>query len=378
MTLTIRSVASRRDIRRFVTFPWRIYRNDPHWVPPLIASQEARLDPAANPFWREAERALWLAERDGQPVGTIAAIVDRPRNRSLGQPIGTFGFFECVDDQAAARLLFDTAADWLRSAGMTLMRGPYNPSPADELGLLIEGHDTRPALLEAHTPPYYVRLVEAAGFTKYLESMAWLAQAPADARSADDVIPPKVARVAEYARKRLNPRIRPVSIAEWDAEVRLVCGLYNAALRHLPDFTPIPEAEFGHFAASFRPLLDPDLALIAEVNGQPAGFALALPDLNEALRHVNGRLWPFGALKLWWHSRRLSRATFKILTTLPEFQERGLGALLVVHVARALWAKGYREADLSLTGEENEAIQRILVGLGVRMYRRYRIYERPL
>jgi GNAT superfamily N-acetyltransferase len=304
--------------------------------------------------------------------------VDYGHNRALGQTIGTFGFFECVNDQAVADLLLDTAAGWLQERGMTLMRGPYNPSGTDEVGLLIEGFDTRPALLEAHTPPYYVSLMEGAGFTKYLDTMAWLVRADPEARDVADVLPPRLVRVAERAQTHIAARLRPVNLAAWDAEVGLACRIYNAALAHLPDYVPVPEAEFAAFAAAFKPILDPDMALVAAVNGQPAGFALALPDFNEALQHANGRLFPFGALKLWWYGRRLHRATFKILMVLPEYRARGLETLLIVATARALWAKGYREADLSLTGEENENVQRLLAGLGMKVYRRYRVYQREL
>lgn len=378
MTLTIQPITTRRDLRRFVTFPWRIYRGDPNWVPPLIGGQMDKLTPGRNPFWANAERALWLAERDGQPVGTIAAIIDHGHNRALGQAVGTFGFFECVNDQAVADLLLGTAADWLRGRGMTVMRGPYNPSGSDEVGLLIEGYDTRPALIEAHTPPYYVALVEAAGFTRYWDTMAWLARADPRTQTLADVLPERIFRIADRAKTRAGATLRPVNPARWDAEVELVVRLYNAALAHLPDFVPIPLAEFAAFATAFRPILDPDLALIVEVAGRPVGFALALPDLNEALQHVNGRLFPFGVLKLWWYGRRLHRVSFKILVVVPEFWGRGLESVLITEIARVALAKGYCEMDLSLTGEENENIQRLLAGLGMRVYRRYRVYQKVL
>ena len=194
MALSIQPVVTRRDLKRFVTFPWRIYRDDPNWVPPLIAGQMDKLTPGRNPFWEHAERALWLATEDGQPVGTIAAIIDHDQNRALGQTVGSFGFFECVNDPAVARLLLDTAADWLAARGMTVMHGPYNPGANDEIGLLVEGHDTRPALMEGHTPPYYIELVEAAGFHKLWDTVAWPSVFPPQAWRAEDIIPPKLLR----------------------------------------------------------------------------------------------------------------------------------------------------------------------------------------
>lgn len=378
MSLTLQPVVTRRDLRRFVTFPWRIYRDDPHWVPPLIAAQMDKLTPGRNPFWADAERQLWLAMDGRRPVGTIAAIHDRRANRALGETVGNFGFFECVDDTAVARALLDTAAAWLADRGMTVMRGPYSPGANDEYGLLVEGHATRPALLEGHTPPYYIPLVEGAGLRKYWESVAWLATVPSDARRVEEVLPPKLLRAAEWARARTRARLRPMDVARWDDEIDLACRIYNEALAHLPAHIPVTEAEFRNMAASFRPLFDPALALLAEVDGEPAGFVLTLPDLNEALRHANGRLWPIGALKLWWHSRRLRRATVKLLMVRPQFRGRGVEVLLMVETARAIFARGFREVDMSLTGEENEAMQRMMAGMNMRVYRRYRVYERRL
>jgi len=378
MTLSIRPVVTPRDLKRFVTFPWRIYERDPNWVPPLIDGQIEKLAPGRNPFWDHAERALWLAVDAGKPVGTIAAIIDHAQNRVLGQAIGVFGFFECVNDPAAARLLLDTAGAWLGARGMTVMHGPYNPGPNDEVGLLVEGYHTRPALMEGHTPPYYTELIEAAGFRRLWETVAWLAIIPPETRRFEEVVPPKLLRAAEWAAKRSQARLRSVDLTRWEAEVATACRIYNAALADLPNFVPLPEAEFQQLGASFKPLVDPGLALFAEVDGEPAGFALTLPDLNEALQHVNGRLWPTGMLKLWWHSRRLRRATFRILMIGPEFRGRGLESLLIVETARGIVARGFREVDMGLTGEDNENMQRMMAGLAMQVYRRYRVYEKEI
>jgi GNAT superfamily N-acetyltransferase len=378
MALTLQPVTSSRDLRRFVTFPWLIYRGDPFWVPPLIRDQLAKLDPAHNPFWSNAERMLWIAWEGRSPVGTVAAIVDRSLIQALGRPIGTFGFFECVNEQRVADLLLDTAAAWLAGRGMVAMRGPYNPSIVDGMGVLVEGHHTRPALLEAHTPPYYASLLENAGFTRHLDAMAWLARADPTVRELAEVMPKRLLRVAERVRARSDVSIRRLDMTNLEGEVALAGRLYNASLAHLPQYVPLSDAEFRYFAAAFRPILDPDLALLVSVAGEPAGFSLTLPDFNEALRHANGRLWPLGLAKIWWHSRRLTRATLKVLVMLPQYRGRGLEALLIVETARTLWAKGYRELDMSLTGEENQEVQRLLEGLGAQVYRRYRVYERTL
>ena len=208
-------------------------------------------------------------------------------------------------------------------------------------GLLIEGHDTRPALLESHTPAYYATLVEAAGFRKHWDTVAWLATIPPGTRRVEDVLPAKLLRAEEWARKRSQAKLRPVDLARWEAEVSMARKIYNAALADLPGNTPFPEAEFQRMSASFKPLVDPTLWLVAEVDGEPVGFALTLPDLNEALQQVNGRLGPIGMAKLWWHSRHLHRATFKILMIRPEVRGRGIETLLITETARAIFARGY-------------------------------------
>lgn len=378
MVLGLQPVTSPRDVYRFVTFPWRIYQRDRYWVPPLIGEQMAKLDGERNPFWRNAERALWIARQGKTAVGTIAAIVDHAHNRVIGDRLGEFGFFECVDDQEVATALLTTAEDWLRARGLRSARGPYNPSNSDEYGLLVAGFDTRPALLEAHTPPYYRRLLEDAGYAPHLGSLAWLARADAGARCAEDVLPPRLVRVAERALALPGVRVRPVDVADWTAEIDRACALYNGALATLPEYVPVSEDEFRHIAAGFRAFIDPACAQIVEVDGRPAGFALALPDLNEALQHANGRLWPFGALKIWWFSRRLTRASFKILAVLPQYRVRGLEAALILQIGRALWAKGFREVDLSMTGEENLPMTTYLSNLGLNIYRQYRVYQKAL
>jgi GNAT superfamily N-acetyltransferase len=377
MTLTIRAVCSESALKEFITFPWSVYRGDSCWVPPLIHERLRKLDPAQNPFWRCARRELWTAFRGQSPVGTIAGVVDDRRIRALGEAVGTFGFFECADDPEAAALLLETAAGWLRAQGMTRMRGPYSLSTDEECGILVEGFKTRPAVMEGHNPPYYARLVERCGFTPYREMVARLYQfqngTPLEAQ-----LPEKLRRAAELALRRDDLTIRPLDTRRWESEMTLAWEIYTTALRPLPENVPISLEDFLFLAASLRQVIDPRMALVAEVRGRAVGFALAIPDINEALQKVNGRLGPLEILKLLWHSRRLSRASFKILMMLPDFQGRGIDAALSVMLTRAIWQGKYREVDLSMTGSENEKSNRYQENLGFRVYRRYRIYDKEL
>ncbi len=377
MEITLQPVVNLRQRREFVMFPWQIYRADRFWVPPLINDKLERLDPQHNPFWRTADQALWMAYVDGKPAGTIAGIIDHHSIETTHKSVGQFGFFECIDDSRVASRMLDTVADWAREKGMATLRGPFNPSPSDEVGVLVEGFETRPAILEAHTPPYYAKLIEAAGFHKFTDDLARLVtRTPSD--TLEGLLPEKLRRVADRASQRPDLVIRPVRMDEWDSEIRQACQIYNAALACLPDYTPIPEAEFARFAESFRPLMDPRMALLAEANCQPVGFALALPDVNEALQHVNGKLDLPGFVKLWWYSRKLTRVAFKILMVLPEYQGRGVEAVLAARIAHVIWGLGYKEIDLSLTGEENVKSTLLQENLGFKVYRRYRVYEKDL
>lgn len=378
MELNIQPVKDKTDLKVFVEFPWQIYKEDSNWVPPLLDDRYSRLDVARNPYWQDAERVLWIARLGSQPVGTIASIIDHRRNQHTGNPIGIFGFFECIHDESVARGLLKCAGDWLLQHGLTRMIGPYNPSESDELGILVEGFTTRPAIMEAHTPAYYPSLFDAAGFVKYNDVLARLATIPPECRNLNQIFPEKLRRISEQVSQRSDIHIRKVKMQDWQAEINLACKLYNEALYALPDYVPISEDEFQVFANSFKPILSPDMTLIAEVGSRPVGFAIALPDVNEALQHLDGKLGPLELAKLWWFTRKIKRVSFKILIIVPEYQGRGIEALLILRVAQAIWNKGYKEVDMSLTGEENLKSSLFQEHIGFPVYRRYRIYQKDL
>jgi hypothetical protein len=265
-SLRLVRVLDRGDLERFVRVAWTIYRDDPHWVPPIIAAQVAKLDTARDPFWREAERALWIAYRGTTALGTIAAIVDHARNRARGERVGAFGFFECVDDARVARALVEQARAWLRERGMTAMHGPYNPSVNEAIGVLVEGHDTRPALLEGHHPGYYAGLLEACGLTKLRDSLAWLVVAPPEVHTATALLPEKLFASAARARARPEVRTRRLDVAAWSREIATAHELFNTSLATVPDFVPVPADEFNAVAESFRGFIDPDLTQIGRAH----------------------------------------------------------------------------------------------------------------
>jgi GNAT superfamily N-acetyltransferase len=377
MSYQLRTVESRRDFNQFVHLPWMIYRDDPYWVAPLLSERINKLDKEKNPYWQDAERQLWMVLDGKRPVGTIAAFIDHRRQDLLQTREGLFGFFESIPDEQVSRILLDAAADWLRQREQTMMVGPYNPSPSDEVGILVEGFDSRPAVLEAHTPRYYPAFMESYGMKKYNDLLARLYQRLPGV-TLEQAFPEKLRRIAEIVSRREDVKIRSIRTEAWEDEIRLACQIYNQALASLPGYVPISEVEFSIFAHGLRSLIDPGMAMIAEVSGEPVGFAIALPDINEALQHVNGRLGPLGLLRLWWYARRLKRVSFKILVMRPEFQKRGIEALLIFRVVRTIWERGFTEVDMSLTGEENIKSTLYQEHLGMPVYRRYRIYSKEL
>jgi len=361
-------------LQQFVRFPWKVYRGDPNWVPPLLSERRNRLNPARNPFLAEAPVELFLARAGRQPVGTVAAFVDWHSVRHTGQRIGGFGFFECLPDYAIAQGLLTAACDTVRAWGMEGIRGPTNFGPNDEPGVLVSGADCPPAMLEAHTPPYYREFLERFGMSKDSDSYAWRVPLQALARGERE-LPQQILRVFEAASRRRDVRVRKVRLEDWDREVDLACDLFNVTLRHLPDYVPTTRETFRHLAAQMRFLLDPDLALFAEVDGKVVGFVVAIPDFNYLLRRLNGRLFPFGWLKVYWHRRRIDTVSFKLFGVLEEYRRRGIDVLLYLEAVRSAAAKGYKWLDGSLTSEANPTINRLAERLGAERYKHYRLYR---
>ena len=370
-------VSTQEEFLRFVRFPWLIYKNDPFWVPPLVKEMLNRLDSGRNPFWKTADRQCWLAMDGSETVGRICAIAYYPSKEPAAPVMGRFGFFECINNREIASLLFDTAADWLRTKGFSTMVGPFNPSPSDEIGIMTEGFDTLPVALAGHNPPYYQHLFESNGFIKNKDTVARHYIRP-EGITFDAAFPKKLMRVVEIARKRNDVTLRKLKLSRWDEEIHLATDIFNAALAPLPGHVPISFEEFFRQCQNLKPFLDPKMAIIAEVGGKPVGYAVAYPDVNEALQKANGKLDLLGSLRFFIKLRSIKRVSFKILMVLPEFHGRGIEALLIHAVARRIWQSKYREVDMSLAGEENIKSNRFTDNLGFKVYLRYRIYEKNI
>lgn len=357
----------------FLALPERIYAGDPNWVPPLLMERRDFLDPTKNPFFKHATAELFLARRDGQVVGRIAACEDRNYNAFHGGKVGFFGFYEAVDDDDVARALFDAARDWLRARGLDTMLGPSNFTSNHDIGLLVEGFDSPPVVMMTYNPRYYIRhFEEVLGLPKARDLYAWWLSAHVDP-------PERVVRIAEKVRAKEGIVVRPVNLADFTEEARRIKEIYNSAWEKNWGFVPFTEEEFDHAARDMKKIAAPDLVLVAEIKGEPVAFSLTLPDLNQALIHVGGRLTtfglPIGAAKLLWHSRKIDQLRLIILGIKEPYRKRGIDAILYLETLRTARKLGYKGGEISWTLEDNVLVNRAIEMMGGQRYKTYRVYE---
>ena len=373
--LEIRTVTTRADLKRFVAFPYDLYdrRRYPQWVAPLRVAVFDALDRERNPFYRQADRELFLALRDGKVVGRIAAIENRAHNEFHGDRTGFFGFFESVDDQAVADLLFRVAGDWLAARELTSVQGPMNPSTNYECGLLVEGFENRPTFMTSWNPPYYDALLQGAGFTKAKDMLAfWF-----PAAEPGYELPEFVQRQAQRALESGRMEFRDLDPRRFDREVAACWEIYNDAWERNWGFVPMSRAEFEYMAKDMKRLLWPELAFMASVEGEPAGFMLAVPDYNVALaKNRSGRLFPFGLLRILRGKKTIRTARVMALGVKKAYRTRSILALFTHEVMRRGLAMGKIGAEASWLLEDNQLIVKPMRAMGARERMRWRVYER--
>jgi len=373
--IKISEVSTRRDRDAFIKFQWRIYANDPVWVPPLIIERKTFLDRKRHPFYRHGDAALFLARQNDEIVGRIMAS-DDPNYNSLHQSnVGCFGLFECIDDRNVAAALFEAAVNWLRKKGRTEMMGPIDYSTNYVCGLLIDGFQFAPTILTAHNPPYYRELIEGCGFTKAKDWYAWWFADPAKAVT-------HLRRFAERVRRRWPVTIRSANLKNIREEGRRLRQIYNQAWEKNWGFVPFTEAEFEFMTREMKPLLVPEFAWIAEMGNEPIGFTLCLPDINVALRDLNGRLtrfgFPIGLIKLLFYKRRIRKGRLIALGVIEKYRRAGVAEMLVLRVMEETMIKRGITGELSMTLEDNFMINRFLEAIGATKYKTYRIFKRIL
>ncbi|HEV2075554.1 MAG TPA: hypothetical protein VGR10_04900 [Thermoleophilaceae bacterium] len=370
----VRPVRSRRDLARFIRLPERLYRNEPLWVPPLRLERRRFLDRSRNPFFWHGEAEYLLAWREGHPVGRITAHVDRKLNEHQGSRWGLFGFFECEDDQDAARALLGAAEDWLSERGCDRAIGPASFAMNDECGVLIEGHDKRPMIQQPWTHPYYPRLLEGAGYGKVMDLLMW--HLMVDDR---DAVHPAIFQLAEGLEPEHGIRIRHLRKRDLEEEARRFVDVYNAAWSRNWGFVPLSYEEMAHTAKENRLLLDPNWVMFAETReGKTVGAALTVPDFNQVLARLDGRLLPLGWLRVLRERRRIDRVRVGFLGVLPEYQHTGVAAGLYAEHFEMAARTPQKGGEMGWILESNKPMNRAMEGMGGKVVKRYRMYERLL
>jgi GNAT superfamily N-acetyltransferase len=334
--------------------------------------EKKRIDPRQNPFFGHGSVQLYLAYKDGVPAGRIAAIENTLHNEFHEDRVGFFGMFESIEDREVAGALIEQAAEWVREKGLEVMRGPTNFSTNEECGLLVDGFDDAPYVMMTYNPPYYAELLESHGFKKAKDLLAL--------EGSEEVIDQRRFTLLERSIKRsgLEFHIRPLDMKNFNAEVSLVRDLYNAVWERNWGFVPMTDKEVDHMAAQLKPVVDPELALIGEVNGEPVGFALALPDVNQAIRHANGKLFPFGIIKLLWHMRRINGVRVITLGVKKEYRGTPLAPLFYKEIFERGTTKGHDHGESSWILEDNLPMISAVEKMGFKRTKTYRLYDLPL
>lgn len=367
--VAILPVASRATHRAFCQLPFTLYRDDPRWVAPLRAAERARWDPARNSSLRRRRAWRFIARRGDRVVGRVAAVADQEFAARWEPATGFFGFFECENDPATAGALLEAAERALGEAGLNRAIGPVNLSTQDEVGMLVDGFASRPMLLSPYNPPYYPRLLIDAGYSPWRDFHAfrWTPDAPQA---------PAVERLQRRlaARGSTGVQLRASQPQRWNAELRELHALYNDSFADVWGFVSISWEEFTERAGEFRRFYRPELVVFADVGGQPAGFGLALPDVNEALHRLHGRLLPWGWLRLLRDVPRIRTARLILLGVRPEFRGRGIAALIANQIADAARRMGVREAELSLVLDSNREMRHVIAAFGGTRVKTYRLY----
>ncbi|HTD58844.1 MAG TPA: hypothetical protein VK672_08115, partial [Solirubrobacteraceae bacterium] len=376
MSVEVRPVASRGELSTFIKLPWRLYRNEPNWVAPLLMDLKKRLDQKKNPFFKHAEAQYFLAYRSGQAVGRISAHIDRNFNEFQGNEWGLFGWFECEDDPEAARALLDAAASWLRERGRDRMVGPMDFTTNDECGLLVEGHERPPIILCPWHHPYYQRIFEQdIGMDKAMDLYMWSLYV--DTR---ENVHPAIWEMAEKLESEHGIVCRGFRKKDLQAEVTRFLEVYNSAWERNWGFVPLTEEEVRHYAKDLKPVLDENWAMIAERKdtGEVVGAALTLPDFNQVLAKLNGRLLPFGWVTALRERKNIDAVRVFALGVKPSYQHTGVAAKMYVQHFDAAAATRQHGGEMGWILETNTAMNRGMEAMGGRIVKRYRMYERPL
>ncbi|MFO1518608.1 MAG: hypothetical protein U1F57_02920 [bacterium] len=373
--LKVIPVESKGDFKRFVRFPYQLYRNDPRWVPPLYLERKEVLSPKKNPYYLHAEVKLFLALRGSEVVGRISAQIDREYEKRHGERVGHFGFFECEDNSETAQALFFAAETFLKNGGAIRSQGPFSFSINEESGLMVEGFDQPFMTLMPYNPLYYARLVEGAGYLKAKDLYAWYYKAGA--------VPDDAVKLAEEVAQYPGLKLRSVEKKNFKQDLLKIIDIFNSAWSENWGFVPLTEAEVDKMAKDLQLFMDLNGAILAEVDGKPVGMCVAVPNLYDLIGDLKGKLFPFGIFKLLWRIKKKKYKSGRLLLLGIKKEHRktilgGLSFLLYVEIHRRAHSLGYEWGELSWTLEDNKSINAGIEFMGGKRYKTYRIYEKSL
>ena len=376
-SVSIRPVRTRRELKRFVKLPFQLHRESEQWVPPLVFERMQFLDRKKNPWFEHGEAEYFLAERDGEPVGRISAHVDSRWDTYQGGKDAMFGFFEAAEDPQVVRALFDAATEWAVERGRERLLGPMDFTTNDELGILIEGFERQPMILEPWHPPYYQQLIEAEGFSKAMDVLMW--QLRMGELKEGEKFDPSIHEAAEKALHDEGITIRNMRKREMAGEVRRFMDVYNEAWGDNWGFVPITDAEVEFQAKNLKQVIDEEWTFMAEKDGEVVGAALTLPDINQVLAGLNGRLLPFGWAKFLRGKRKIDRLRVFALGVKHDYRHTGVAAgLYLEHIKMAALPDKIHWGEMGWILETNKPMNRAMEGMGGKIVKKYRLYERSL
>lgn len=377
--IEIKPAITKDERKTFVKLLWDIYDGEPNWVPPLIMERMDAIDEKKNPYFLHAEVKLWIAYKDGKPVGRISAQVDELVPKHHGIQTGHYGFFDCINDQDVANALFDTACTWLKEKGMVEVIGPFSLSINEETGMLVEGHDTPPRLLMGHSRPYFEKLVNGAGLNKVKDTWAYRLNI------SEPILPDTIQKLVNRAVDRGQVTFRPINMDKYEEELKIILDIFNDAWIGNWKYIPFTEEELDHAVKELKMIIREDFTYIAEVDGVPQAMMVTLPNINEIISDLNGKLFPFGVFKLLW--RLKLKPSFKtvrvpLMGVRTEYQNSRLSGIMSFGLFEACRQSaiklGCEEAELSWVLEENTRLSKLLESVGCVKYKTYRLFQKDL
>ncbi len=374
MNTSIIEVKSNRDKKRFIDFPHELYKDDPNYVPEIYIGQKELLSEKKNPFFRHSKVQLYLAYQNEEIVGRIAAIRNNEYNNFANANVGFFGLFDVIENYEVAKVLLDTANQWVKNEKLDAVLGPTNFSTNDTAGLLVEGFDRPPVVMMTYNKPYYVTFLEQYGFVSQMDLLAY--------HVTEQTVNTKSVRIANMLGERLEKKgitVRSVNMKNFKTEVNTICDIYQNAWDKNWGFVPPTKAEFNHLAEGLKMVVDPDFALIAEDKGKAVAFALAVPDINIIARTIKkGRLLPTGIFKLLFQKKKIKRLRIILLGVLEGYRKMGIEGIFYARIISRGMEKGYNEAEASWILDNNEMMKKGVEGANMVPYKRYRIYEKKI